>query len=65
MLEGKTALITGSLDGIGYAIAEALADKGCAVMLNGFGDAALVEARITHCGNEASKPIITARTSPI
>jgi 3-hydroxybutyrate dehydrogenase len=46
MLRGKTALITGSLDGIGYAIAEALADKGCAVMLNGFGDAALVQARV-------------------
>jgi 3-hydroxybutyrate dehydrogenase len=46
MLEGRTALITGSLDGIGYAIAEALADKGCAVMLNGFGDAALIHDRL-------------------
>jgi 3-hydroxybutyrate dehydrogenase len=37
MLQGKHALITGSLDGIGFAIAEALARKGCGVMLNGFG----------------------------
>jgi 3-hydroxybutyrate dehydrogenase len=45
MLKGRTALITGSLDGIGYAIAQALAAKGAAVMLNGFGDAALVKQR--------------------
>ena len=45
-LLGKTALVTGSLDGIGYAIAAALADQGASVMLNGFGDAALVEARV-------------------
>ena len=46
MLQGKAALITGSLDGIGFAIAQALARQGCAVMLNGFGDAALVKARV-------------------
>jgi 3-hydroxybutyrate dehydrogenase len=45
MLKGKGALITGSLDGIGWAIAEALAQKGCNVMLNGFGEAALVSER--------------------
>ena len=47
MLEGKAALITGSLDGIGYAIARELARKGCAVMLNGFGDDAIVRERVT------------------
>ena len=46
MLKGKSALITGSLDGIGFAIAQALARNGCAVMLNGFGDDALVDARV-------------------
>ena len=46
MLNGRSALITGSLDGIGYAIAQALARQGCAVMLNGFGDAALIETRV-------------------
>jgi 3-hydroxybutyrate dehydrogenase len=37
-LAGKRALITGSTSGIGLAIAEVLADNGCAVILNGFGD---------------------------
>lgn len=46
MLQGCSALITGSLDGIGFAIAQALARQGCAVMLNGFGDEVLIEARV-------------------
>jgi 3-hydroxybutyrate dehydrogenase len=46
MLEGRSALVTGSLDGIGFAIARALARSGCAVMLNGFGDAALIDGRV-------------------
>jgi 3-hydroxybutyrate dehydrogenase len=46
MLSGRSALITGSLDGIGFAIAQALARHGCAVMLNGFGDQALIDARV-------------------
>jgi 3-hydroxybutyrate dehydrogenase len=46
MLSGKSALITGSLDGIGFAIAEALARKGCSIMLNGFGDRETVAQRI-------------------
>ncbi|HEV2043247.1 MAG TPA: SDR family NAD(P)-dependent oxidoreductase, partial [Sphingomicrobium sp.] len=39
LLEGKTALVTGSTSGIGLAIARAFADAGAQVMLNGFGDA--------------------------
>ena len=38
MLKGKIALITGSTSGIGLGIAEALAAKGCNIVLNGFGE---------------------------
>lgn len=46
MLQGKSALITGSLDGTGFAIAEALARQGCAVMLNGFGTPEFIRERV-------------------
>lgn len=46
MLTGKCALVTGSLDGIGWAIAEALAKKGAKVMLNGFGAQAFIDERV-------------------
>src|SRR5262245_50439682 len=39
MLIGKTALITGSTQGLGLAIAERLADAGCHIVINGFGTA--------------------------
>jgi 3-hydroxybutyrate dehydrogenase len=38
-LSGKCALITGSTAGLGYAIAEALAEAGCHVVLNGLAPA--------------------------
>jgi 3-hydroxybutyrate dehydrogenase len=44
-LIGKTALITGSTSGIGQGIAEQLAKQGANVILNGFGDAVLIEAQ--------------------
>ena len=40
MLKGKCALVTGSVAGLGYAIAEALARAGANVVLNGLGDPA-------------------------
>jgi 3-hydroxybutyrate dehydrogenase len=43
MLQGKTALITGSTSGIGLGIAEALAAQGANIVLNGFGDPTQIE----------------------
>jgi 3-hydroxybutyrate dehydrogenase len=43
-LHGYVALVTGSTDGIGLAIARGLAARGCAVMLNGFGEPDAVAA---------------------
>lgn len=44
VLQGKSAIITGSTSGIGEGIAQALAQAGCNIMLNGFGDAAAIES---------------------
>ena len=44
MTKGKNAIITGSTSGIGLGIAEAMARAGMNIMLNGFGDAAEIEA---------------------
>lgn len=35
-LLGKTALVTGSLSGIGLGIAKSLSKAGCNIILNGF-----------------------------
>ena len=63
MLEGKTALVTGSTSGIGLGIAHALAQQGANIMLNGFGDAegpkAAIAARrfeVDYHGADMSRP---------
>ncbi len=67
MLKGKVAIVTGSTSGIGLGVAERLAAAGADIMLNGFGDAAEIEAirerlaaaqgvRVVYSGADMSKP---------
>lgn len=63
MIQGKTALVTGSTSGIGLGIAEALARAGAHLMLNGFGDVQgaldrvrVLGAKASHHGADMSKP---------
>ncbi len=50
MLQGKTAVITGSTSGIGLGIAKALAAQGAHIVLNGFGDVEGPKAEIAALG---------------
>ncbi|HRI83629.1 MAG TPA: 3-hydroxybutyrate dehydrogenase [Opitutaceae bacterium] len=66
MLKNKTAVVTGSTSGIGLGIARAFAAAGANVMLNGFGDPALIAklcaelaatgSRVQHHGADLTKP---------
>ncbi len=50
MLNGKTALVTGSTSGIGHGIALALAAQGANVILNGFGEFEPAKAEVAKLG---------------
>ncbi len=50
MLNGKTALVTGSTSGIGLGIAKALAQQGANIVLNGFGDVDGARAEVIEAG---------------
>lgn len=57
MSEFHTAIVTGSTSGIGLAIARALAQAGHAVMLNGLGDQAGIEAIRAELAAETGAPV--------
>ena len=54
MLQGKTALVTGSTSGIGLGIAMALAQQGANIVLNGFGDSEGPRQAVKALGVEVS-----------
>jgi len=66
MLAGKVAVITGSTSGIGLGIAKVLAQRGCNIMLNGFGapeeiekvrkSVADLKVKVAYSGADMSKP---------
>ncbi len=67
MLNGKSAIVTGSTSGIGLGIARALGAAGANIMLNGFGDSEQIESlraglqqefavRVAYNGADMSKP---------
>ena len=67
MLNGQSAIVTGSTSGIGLAIASALARAGVNTMINGFGDAVEIErvraslsaetgVQVLYSGADMSKP---------
>jgi 3-hydroxybutyrate dehydrogenase len=66
-LAGKSAVVTGSTSGIGLGIAHSLAEAGCDIMLNGFGDAKEIDriradlaaeckVKVVYDGADMSKP---------
>jgi 3-hydroxybutyrate dehydrogenase len=67
MLQGKSALVTGSTSGIGLAMARAFASQGANVTINGFGDKDAIEkersgiekdfkVKAIYSGADMSKP---------
>lgn len=58
MLEGRCALVTGSIGGIGYAIAQALAEAGASVVLNALVDKATGDAAAHRLSSETGRDAV-------
>lgn len=57
MSEFRVAVVTGSTSGIGLSIARALAEAGHAVMMNGFGEPAAIEAERASIAADTGSPV--------
>jgi 3-hydroxybutyrate dehydrogenase len=58
MLNGKTAIVTGSTSGIGLGIAEAFGRAGANVVLNGFGDTMQIEKTRSELAQRTNAKIV-------
>jgi 3-hydroxybutyrate dehydrogenase len=58
MLQGKTAIVTGSTSGIGLGIAEAFAKEGANVVLNGFGDTMQIEETRSNLASRTNATVL-------
>jgi 3-hydroxybutyrate dehydrogenase len=58
MLEGRCALVTGSIGGIGYAIARAVAEAGARVVLNALADQATGDAAARRLSSDTGRDVI-------
>jgi len=56
-LAGRSAIVTGSTSGIGLGFAEGLAAAGANVMMNGFGDAAEIDANRVRISAETGSEV--------
>lgn len=57
-LQGKLALVTGSTSGIGLGMAQALAQRGCNLVINGFGDAAQIESLVSSIAADNGAKVV-------
>lgn len=57
MLEGRHALVTGSVAGLGYAMARGLAQQGAAITLNGLATPGVGEAAAAALAEETGVPV--------
>ena len=57
-LTGRNILVTGATSGIGLGIANALADAGCQVMINGFGEPEEIEQHRSEMERSSGRKIV-------
>ncbi|RDV02245.1 SDR family oxidoreductase [Undibacter mobilis] len=58
MLEGRCALVTGSIGGLGYAIAQALAEAGASIVLNALADRATGDAAAHRLSSDTGRNVV-------